>query len=348
MGPCGNRIHARDDRRRQRARRAVSSPAASPAHRPAPCWPSSRRASWAVRPVRRERWRTAAGVPERDRRRAPTCASRLPTSGCGSACTRSPTAFSSGPTRGWPNTCRRSLAVITDDANQEVSRGRRQAGGVRPQPSQRQRERFCRTEFRGCDRHSAGDSVRAAAQGARPVAGAGHAAGGARRSRDGRRRARGGAVGGHHQAQVQRAAPTQAAAAATRDPRRCWASTPSSTSTPAARRSSTTWWQRWAWRRSTPCGRVPKPCRCQRKSTNHSDGSTGSSSDAAQGRSPTFARAHLPGDGRWCVALSGGADSLALAAAAAQGCAPPRRLIVDHGLQAESATRGRRRARSGH
>jgi tRNA(Ile)-lysidine synthase len=46
------------------------------------------------------------------------------------------------------------------------------------------------------------------------------------------------------------------------------------------------------------------------------------------------ARAHLP-DGRWCVALSGGADSLALTAAAA-GLRPTTALIVDHGLQAGS------------
>jgi tRNA(Ile)-lysidine synthase len=45
--------------------------------------------------------------------------------------------------------------------------------------------------------------------------------------------------------------------------------------------------------------------------------------------------AHLPDDGRWCVALSGGADSLALIAAAAE-LRPTTALIVDHGLQAES------------
>ena len=177
----------------------------------------------------------------------------------------------------------RSLAVLTDDANQEVEPGRRQAGRVGPQPSQRQRERSCRTEFRGRARHSAGDPVGAPAQGARSVAGVRHAAGGARRSRDGRRRARRGAVGGHHPAQVQRAAPAQAAAAATRDPRAARLRRQDSTSTPAARRSSTTSWRKSAWRASTPCGRAPKPCRCQRKSTNHNDGSTGSSSDAAKG-----------------------------------------------------------------
>jgi tRNA(Ile)-lysidine synthase len=47
------------------------------------------------------------------------------------------------------------------------------------------------------------------------------------------------------------------------------------------------------------------------------------------------ARAHLPTGGRWCVALSGGADSLALTAVAA-GLRPTTALIVDHGLQAES------------
>ena len=47
------------------------------------------------------------------------------------------------------------------------------------------------------------------------------------------------------------------------------------------------------------------------------------------------ARVHLPDEGRWCVALSGGADSLALAAVAA-GLRPTTALIVDHGLQTGS------------
>jgi len=49
-----------------------------------------------------------------------------------------------------------------------------------------------------------------------------------------------------------------------------------------------------------------------------------------------FARAHLPGEERWCVALSGGADSLALTAVAV-GERRTTALIVDHGLQADSA-----------
>jgi tRNA(Ile)-lysidine synthase len=49
-----------------------------------------------------------------------------------------------------------------------------------------------------------------------------------------------------------------------------------------------------------------------------------------------FARTHRIVDDRWCVALSGGADSLALAAAAAPS-RPTVALIVDHGLQADSA-----------
>ena len=50
----------------------------------------------------------------------------------------------------------------------------------------------------------------------------------------------------------------------------------------------------------------------------------------------SFADAQLPGDAPWCVALSGGADSLALTAVAAV-LRPTRALIVDHGLQDESA-----------
>ncbi|MCF6387724.1 tRNA lysidine(34) synthetase TilS [Mycobacterium sp. MBM] len=49
-----------------------------------------------------------------------------------------------------------------------------------------------------------------------------------------------------------------------------------------------------------------------------------------------FADAHLDADGRWCVGLSGGADSLALTAVAA-AVRPTTALIVDHGLQAGSA-----------
>jgi tRNA(Ile)-lysidine synthase len=49
-----------------------------------------------------------------------------------------------------------------------------------------------------------------------------------------------------------------------------------------------------------------------------------------------LARTHLPDEGRWCVALSGGADSLALTAVAA-GLRPTTALIVDHGLQAGSS-----------
>lgn len=49
-----------------------------------------------------------------------------------------------------------------------------------------------------------------------------------------------------------------------------------------------------------------------------------------------FARTHLGTGDPWSVALSGGPDSLALTAVAA-GLRPTTALIVDHGLQAESA-----------
>ncbi len=49
-----------------------------------------------------------------------------------------------------------------------------------------------------------------------------------------------------------------------------------------------------------------------------------------------FTSDHLPGAGRWCVALSGGPDSLALTAAAA-AMLPTTALIIDHGLQPDSA-----------
>ena len=46
----------------------------------------------------------------------------------------------------------------------------------------------------------------------------------------------------------------------------------------------------------------------------------------------TFARRYAGDDSRWCVALSGGPDSLALTVVAA-GVRPTTALIVDHGLQ---------------
>ncbi len=49
-----------------------------------------------------------------------------------------------------------------------------------------------------------------------------------------------------------------------------------------------------------------------------------------------FTKAHLATVERWCVALSGGPDSLALTAVAAQ-LRPTTALIVDHGLQPDSA-----------
>ncbi len=49
-----------------------------------------------------------------------------------------------------------------------------------------------------------------------------------------------------------------------------------------------------------------------------------------------FANTYLPAEKRWCVALSGGPDSLALTAVAAL-LRPTTALIVDHGLQADSA-----------
>jgi tRNA(Ile)-lysidine synthase len=49
-----------------------------------------------------------------------------------------------------------------------------------------------------------------------------------------------------------------------------------------------------------------------------------------------FASAYLVADDPWCVALSGGPDSLALTAVAA-GLRPTTALIVDHGLQPDSA-----------
>lgn len=49
-----------------------------------------------------------------------------------------------------------------------------------------------------------------------------------------------------------------------------------------------------------------------------------------------FAATYLPTGARWCVAVSGGPDSLALTAAAAQ-LRPTTALIVDHGLQPGSA-----------
>src|ERR1700682_3222088 len=48
-----------------------------------------------------------------------------------------------------------------------------------------------------------------------------------------------------------------------------------------------------------------------------------------------FVSDNASGDERWCVGLSGGADSLALTAVAA-ACKPTTALIVDHRLQPDS------------
>lgn len=56
---------------------------------------------------------------------------------------------------------------------------------------------------------------------------------------------------------------------------------------------------------------------------------------ALQAAVNAFARAHAVGDSRWCVALSGGADSLALTAVAANA-KPTTALIVDHQMQTDS------------
>jgi tRNA(Ile)-lysidine synthase len=61
-------------------------------------------------------------------------------------------------------------------------------------------------------------------------------------------------------------------------------------------------------------------------------GAVGQLRTAVQG----FAKTHLPASDAWSVALSGGPDSLALTAVAAQ-LRPTTALIVDHGLQADSA-----------
>ncbi|ORA09060.1 tRNA lysidine(34) synthetase TilS [Mycobacterium arosiense] len=50
-----------------------------------------------------------------------------------------------------------------------------------------------------------------------------------------------------------------------------------------------------------------------------------------------FVKTHLDTDEPWCVALSGGPDSLALAAVAAR-LRPTTAVVVDHGLQPDSAT----------
>ncbi|BBY58013.1 tRNA lysidine(34) synthetase TilS [Mycolicibacterium sarraceniae] len=60
-----------------------------------------------------------------------------------------------------------------------------------------------------------------------------------------------------------------------------------------------------------------------------------------------FATDCLPGATSWCVALSGGPDSLALTAAAATAL-PTTALIVDHGLQAGSAAIAETARRQAH
>jgi tRNA(Ile)-lysidine synthase len=69
---------------------------------------------------------------------------------------------------------------------------------------------------------------------------------------------------------------------------------------------------------------------------------------ALQAAVDAFSRVHAVGDSRWCVALSGGADSLALTAVAAKTKSTTA-LIVDHRLQPDSdkvAATARRQALS--
>ncbi len=60
-----------------------------------------------------------------------------------------------------------------------------------------------------------------------------------------------------------------------------------------------------------------------------------------------FGRRYVAADDRWCVALSGGPDSLALTAVAAE-LKPTTALIVDHRLQTGFAPRRGDRQRAGH
>ena len=122
---------------------------------------------------------------------------------------------------------------------------------------------------------------------------------------------------------------------------RCWVSTPSSASTPAARRSSTMWCHGSGWPDSTRSGPAPKHCRCQRKSTSRNDGSTGSCSHVAHGGRRIRQQLTGSSDERWCVALSGGPDSLALTAVAATTAA-------DHGADRRSRAAAGFAARSPH
>lgn len=106
-------------------------------------------------------------------------------------------------------------------------------------------------------------------------------------------------------------------------------------STPGARSSSTTWSARSAWSASTPSGAIRRPCPSLPRSRIRTSGSTEFSS-AARG-SQSIAAQYLPDVTDVAVALSGGADSLALAAAAVARAWSVTALIVDHGLQRDSA-----------
>ena len=60
-----------------------------------------------------------------------------------------------------------------------------------------------------------------------------------------------------------------------------------------------------------------------------------------------FGRRYVAADDRWCVALSGGPDSLALTAVAAK-LKPTTALIVDHRLQPDSHRVAVNRQGAGH
>ena len=78
------------------------------------------------------------------------------------------------------------------------------------------------------------------------------------------------------------------------------------------------------------------PAAANRDRRARSDGSTGCCSDSCARRSRRSSGVPRRRRDRWCVALSGGPDSLALTAVAAT-VLPTTALIVDHGLQPDSA-----------
>ena len=127
---------------------------------------------------------------------------------------------------------------------------------------------------------------------------------------------------------------------------RCWVSTPSSASTPAARRSSTTWWTGSGWSGSTPSGQPRNPAAASGNRRPAAMDRPGAVAQLVQAVDDFRRRPSADGEEPMvCRAVR--RPGLAGADRGRRGARPTTALIVDHGLQPDSAARRRNRPHPG-